>query len=602
MSLPSLAASLQDFRVLQERLNNNTTKLKRLGMTVGYSELLEHLLCARANLTEFIRVGRLAAKGRTLPSVATPFSLPRRQVVASQQFCHAAEAPSSSQTFTCLRMATFEWWEIFEPTRQSLGALCCALSQSRIDVCCVTGCPVGRYSSFLDGSLGYRWFGPQRFDVQSAGFLVAVAVSDFVGSCGIAPPATDRRHAISISGFPVMGVYAPHLGNMVAEDHRAFLSATLDSFALLCGCHGGTGWMTGDFNLRGLAGGDGAKAAEGSMHARISTWMSKKIHESGLRVLASPRTHVAGGALDIHVTNVPGVSCGSVCTTLPKLDQCPSDRSIVVAETGVKIRFTGTTTLTDSGRQAVHAFKWSRDESRWACCLEPSEALRRSLADSLHTVAYAACHHCDQALPESARAVLSDSSLSLVDSLLVISGHAAGLLLPSVNPRRPGRDKSLGRMSRKDLQEAADDAATAASSYPASVACVEAAAVTASWLAVSQAARSKPPPSLLGAGWAQACSEGPAAIEGWLSRASKSHTPRLPTSSDAECLALLDFRSLVGHLDRRCLAESEIAATADAARMLGDAVRALQDDTPVAIAASSPSDDARLFFCTSSQR
>ena len=98
---------MHDFTVLEQRLSNNIAEFKRLGMTVEHTELLGHLQHAHASLTEFIGEGRLAAGGRKLPAVATPFFLPRRHLETPKQQSCETEAACTSVTSTRLRLATF---------------------------------------------------------------------------------------------------------------------------------------------------------------------------------------------------------------------------------------------------------------------------------------------------------------------------------------------------------------------------------------------------------------------------------------------------------------------------------------------------------------
>ena len=147
------------------------------------------------------------------------------------------------------------------------------------------------------------------------------------------------------------------------------------------------------------------------------------------------------------------------------------------------------------------------------------------------------------------------------------------------------------------MQRTASLAAAAARLDPTSSERDAAAKSAQAWLDVGRAACSRPPLSLLGIGWAEACRGGRGAVDRCFFRAARAKPVRLPTRTDMDCRELLKLRSQVGKLDHRCCEQSDAAVVNQATNFRKSCIADIRRgaDPPRALARDSDQIDGRLF-------
>ena len=437
-----------------------------------------------------------ASKGRggrcNSSLISTPFYRPQRKIGdTSQPTVEPPKALSGS-----LRIATFGWWEIVTPNHGNVQSLCQVLAAERVDICCVTGLPAGRVRPSLQGSLGYCWHGPWRFDVHNAGFLLTVQLASIARDVPVASiSANNRRQWVVVGELPLLAVYGPHVGKFRTEEHRAFLSETVVSFCVTCSKLGLSGWMLGDFNLQGIAKGGGKQPVLGTQHRRMSGWFRTLLDEHGLQALPSPPSHRAGGTLDIHI---PLQCSGASVRALPRMPKCPSDHRIMVADTSLRVTTCGKQLSISNRRGRTRCFTWSRSEAEWAKALEQSRGVQASISKCASAVARAACGgdshiHTTGKL----RSALSDAVTTLIEALVAVSGHAAGLIQGGEGQRRQVRTGQVNALLTNDLVQSETASRQDAETNPQSELLAEAARVSAYWAKVGRLAHSAAPATLL---------------------------------------------------------------------------------------------------------
>ena len=96
---------------------------------------------------------------------------------------------------TKLKIATFGWFELREPTRADMEHIMNELRRLHVHVCVVTSLPSAVVKCQLEGQLGYHWMGEWHTDNSSVGILVATMlqgmhpgiVRDLPHQSGISP-------------------------------------------------------------------------------------------------------------------------------------------------------------------------------------------------------------------------------------------------------------------------------------------------------------------------------------------------------------------------------------------------------------------------------
>ena len=482
------------------------------------------------------------------PSVVPPFALPT----------WVPAEPTTTRAETTLRVATFGWWEVMAPSDCNVRRLCEQLRLRSVRLCAVTGLPSAGATALRDGTLEYRWFGELRESVDGAGFLVHRSLQDSIRRLPDPVCSTSRRCSVSLHGRAWTAVYGPCGGRWPLQTHKAFLCDTLACVVALGHQHQGSSWAMGDFNLRGVAVGDSLPAAC-PRQADLAAWFRETLATAGLAALPSPKTHVAGGALDLHVVGKDSRHVACVVWLPGRL----SDHALVTVDVDIPA---STVPIAPSAPRAKRqAAVWIRDEEVWRKALREVSPLITTAAGAIE----AAVDGCLLVPPaRGQREAILDSATAVLRAIIVSAGHAGGavrLLGGHGKGKCAHADRASARIVLADIQEAYEQAVAAAAAAPQDT--VAQAHVTIVW-AQLEAARQELkllPTPIVAPGFIAACLEGGAAVQRWLSAASRGGKPQLPLETAAQAAAVLDFRGRIGQLDPRCCpaAEAEACRTAD---------------------------------------
>ncbi len=569
-----------------------------MGLPKTLSDLVGHL----DEAYRVLRINTVPWEGADKWMVSTPYCLYQLDIDDRLPYRHVAKPEPDDMTFQ-LRLATTGWWEILVPSATAIRGLCLTLIRERVHVCAVSGLPAALAEQWL---IGYRWYGPARHDVQSAGFLVALEWDSLVTvATSLMGPFLKSQHpdtseatisyaharctAIVLGNVPLVSLYAPNPGKWNAAVHSSFLQYATRLLKELEQQTATYGWLLGDLNLRGLAEGSGASPAKGSAGLSLVKSFHRHLALHGLSVARSPPTHTRLGALDVFVGKK--ANCIHPAVALP-VSGYVSDHSIMVVNTGawlstkVKDRGCPSTVLPEGARLAAYA--WSRSPGVWRKALERTQEIQLAVAVGIfHTSQDAVTTTLDK----PTRQLAADCATLLFDIIVVCSGHAGGALSRQRQNVDGARSKQTDVTSvlLRESEEALRNAAARGSA---------AASEAHMWHSMCVAASRKRKLCFLEPSWAAAVQQGNRGVEQWFAKKSRTEATDIPANTHDERRIIMQVRASVSQLDSRCSQDAEQRACQEARETHARMLDALQEnrDRPAAVTHLADDGPAAWFF------
>jgi len=557
----TLHAWMSDVSTLNDRLTKGTDLLHAaLHACSSLHALYNHVCLVRGLCRSLLAYCKFYSTG-PLIKCSTPLARPQRHIArrhaeSASGTAHNPEVTDQTPA-SMLVLATFGWWEIIEPSDAAIQALCFTLAARGIHVCVVTGLPSASLPESLGGRHGYVWKGPLHHRHDGVGVLVAspwqrlvqvhTPVEDVLGS---------RRLLLTAPGpVLILAAYGPYVGAWKADLHRTWLRDTLDILKRAAdSLRIQQVWITGDFNLRGVAPGPSHPAADGTGHASLAHEFRDLLFMHGITVLPSPATHNRGGALDIHGTNTfhPG-EVGTVVTPSP----CISDHRVSFVVTRFRLPSVEQQHSV-ADKRGVVVFDWSRDLQEWQKAWRPHSLLCRDVAKSIQHNAHVLTCQPIQARP---RRAVAAATQALIDAMVTLFGHTAGLLRQRACRHAPRRAAGIADHMLNDLRETVRVASAMSAATPLDQTLADHANTLRYWFQQASIVNRGGCQPYLHQSWLEAVRKGEAGIQRWLSSSSQLASPRISTCADSQAASLVDFRARVGRLDPRCDAVADISAT-----------------------------------------
>jgi len=472
-----------------------------------------------------------------------------------------------------------------------------------VHVCVVTSLPSASIQQYLQGRYGYHWYGDWHADNSSVGILVVSLLQPITTEVGTTlPHQSHRQVAIAVGEARVQGVYAPYVGKQGAVAHREFLRGVVENHLFLQEqSPTNESWTCGDFNLRGVAEGNGRPPKPNTAHARFSEWFRQELEQHDLNVAASEQTYVDGGTLDIHIRRRMG-KLKARTYWLPKVY---SDHAVSVVKTDIAVVMSqkGPAQEGTAARVEATVVNWMKGSTQWIHAVGASKNLWEATATLLSTVAV----ECSSAnwSTEDAQCI-ADWSALMIHAPAVMIGHAAKLV--DIGRPKQYRPKVAACRAREDhrelVLEAESEVAKAeeeAAKDPADQALVALVQVAKVWrdetLKLDASAVASRP--VVQQSFRKACLDGTTAIERWLTRSVSAQSPRLELDSAAQIRKAVNHKRKVGALDPKCDKGADRRASGDMARAAEEMKRRVRAGWDPPVAVIGPDDhpsQARLFF------